>query len=93
MLVTDKDTHISTYSDVKRPVTPIMVSPRIYHTRKQNVTTNEQVPALNSRDLGSKHRFLQSFVNAADNEQEESGGDFIQHVRSKSLRCYVGAMM
>ena len=100
-LGTVNDTHTSTYSDVvKRPVqsttsdsnngfsTTIPV--RISDRRKQNVTTNKQVPALNSRDVRPKHRFLQSFVNSADNEQNESDGDFIQHVRSKSLRCYVG---
>ena len=100
-LVTDNETHTSTYSDaVKRPVQSTTtdsnngfstnIPVRISDRRQQNVTTNEQVPALNSRDVRSKHRFLQSFVNSADNEQEESDGDFIQHVRSKSLRCYVG---
>ena len=43
-----------------------------------------------SRDVRPKHRFLQSFVNSADNEQERSDGDFIQRVPSKALRCYVG---
>ena len=100
-LVTDNETHTSTYSDVvKRPVQSTIsdsnigfstnIPVRISDRRKQKVTTNEQVPALNSRDVRSKHRFLQSFVNSADDEQEESDGYFIQHVRSKSWRCYVG---
>ena len=37
-----------------------------------------QVPALNSRDVKSKQRSLQSFFKTADNKQEESDGDFIK---------------
>ena len=100
---TVNDIHTSTYSDVvKRPVQSTTsdsnngfsatIRVRISDRFKQNVTTNKQVPALNSRDVRPKHRFLQSFVNSADNELEESDGDFIQYARSKSMRCYVGGI-